>query len=53
VTVRPATSASAWGVFPMALVVGVVAGLVAYSGIVAGAAAVAFAAAWKGIGESR
>ena len=44
---------SRWLVYPVALVLGVIAGLIAHSGIVAGAAALIVAVAWVGIREPR
>ncbi len=44
---------SDWIAYPVALVIGVAAGLLAHSGVVAGAAALAVAVAWTGIGRSR
>jgi hypothetical protein len=52
-TVRRWRTASAWLVYPIALVVGVVAGLLAHSGVVASVAALAFAVAWEGVRRSR
>lgn len=50
---RPRMIRSRWLVYPIALVFGVAAGLVAHSGIVAGSAALVFALVWIGVRESR
>jgi hypothetical protein len=44
---------SYWIAYPVALVIGVLAGLLAHSGVVAGAAALVVSVAWIGIGRSR
>jgi hypothetical protein len=44
---------SAWPVYPVALLVGVVAGLVAHSAVVSGVVALAVAMAWITLGEHR
>ena len=42
-----------WIVYPLALVIGVAAGVLAHSGVVAGLVALAFALVWLGVSESR
>jgi Na+(H+)/acetate symporter ActP len=42
-----------WVVYPLALVIGVIAGVLAHSGVVSGLVALAFALVWLGVSESR